>query len=112
MGIICFLNFGNTILVNETIVLKVYTHVSSSTIDIARPVWILLKINVILGIIIIITNFNLLVLYNIYIFALILFSLIIVILLFIWANVFRKSIKKTRIRLEILIYGIFTNYFN
>jgi hypothetical protein len=68
--------------------------------------------NVILGVIVVITNFDLLVSYNLYVSTLIPLSLTIVILLFIRANAFGKSIKKTRMRLEILIYSIFTNYSN
>jgi hypothetical protein len=65
--------------------------------------------NVMLGAIVVMTDFDLLVSYDPYASALTPLSLTVVILSFTRADAFRKSIKKTRIRLEILIYSIFTD---
>jgi hypothetical protein len=65
--------------------------------------------NVMPGAIVVMTNFDLLVSYDPYASALTPLSSTAVILLFTRADAFGKSIKKTRMRLEILIYGIFTN---
>ncbi len=65
--------------------------------------------NAVPGAIVVITDFDLPVSYDPYASASTPLSSTAVTLSFTRANAFGKSIKKTRMRLEILIYGIFTN---
>jgi hypothetical protein len=76
VGLIYSLNSGNVILINDNIILKAYAHVFSGTVNVITVMWILLKINTM-------TDFDLLVSYNLYVFTLMPLSLIVMALSFI-----------------------------
>jgi hypothetical protein len=108
-GLACSSNSGNAALVDGSIVLEAHVHISGGTVDLAMVVWILSKMNAMPGAIVVMTDFDLPVSYDLCTSASTPLSSTAVTLSFTWGDAFGKSMKKTRMRLEILIYGIFAD---
>ena len=108
-GLACSSNSGNAAPAVGSMVLEAHVHISGGTVDLAVAVWILSKMNTMPGAIVVVTDFDLQVSYDPCASASMPLSSTVVTLSFTRADAFGKSMKKTRMRLEILIYGIFTD---